>query len=270
MNIRLQTPIGRRLGAEETTKLQKMINASAERLKALGYSKPSVERRFQLDLWNIYERRSALCAYEQERARAIALKAFKDLVKPLHFVTVGHPHHRTELVCSPQSLSIDPTLRIWRKGVSALKKHGYGIRGFACFELQMCFPLNGRSFVEPHFHALVSGASMAAVKDAFKVATPVKPALRRRPTHVRGVDNIYEAISYLTKFRPTSRIQYRKSDGSYGWSHRRPCNVALDFWYQFYANRKISELLTSIGDELRVLRQPLTLELAPSPIRFTK
>lgn len=231
-------------------------------LQEAGVSGEDAHAALQHDAADAGERLSAACPYERKRARLIVEDQYGGLKGPCYKLTFGNPKLRTP---TPEFdlESTAPVSRHWRRGLNKLRGMGYEPRGFAVFELQECIPLEGERFVEPHFHAILWGVHEDDIRTAFRIHVPKWVHIRRRACQVKKVYDLAGAIDYVTKLRPTATIQYVRDDGGIGWRDRRAESPFETIWYRFMARHSIANMLSSVGDELRVLRMQRTCELAP-------
>jgi hypothetical protein len=249
------------------------IHAIDRKLRAAGLSQQEIANVLQLDLDDVYERKSAACPYERERAHNIAQKAFSDLPMPAGelgpwFITLGDPKLRLR----PRDIDkFDPkkVLRRWRSGLQKLNRLGLNVRGFAVVELQLCTPLKdgtgdgSRSFYEPHLHAVIYGATETQVRAAFKVRTDPTIKVRKRALKVQPVTDLIGLISYLTKLKPERKQQYVPTgETAKRWHRSRFPTKRLPSWYSVMSRYRVSEVLTATGDLLGDLRLAGIAELA--------
>ncbi|MBU1212310.1 MAG: hypothetical protein KJ587_13690 [Alphaproteobacteria bacterium] len=266
-----------RLKPAETSELVQAMGKAKRELLALGIEESLVNANIQNDIDDVYERKSVKCAYEQDRFRRILWRTYGEEAEDISWVTYGNPCYREP---AGKVLRVRPAnvLRHFSDLGTILRVQGYSPRGCAIFEHNVILALDEDPWVEPHYHGLVFGVPVEVVREAGRVNVPGAVTARRRPFHaavVKTADDLANCIDYLTKFRPVGHPQYRDESGNLptGKERRLPKEIQRPL-EEFLLLRPISSLLTSLRDELRPARLPLTMEMMParfgmpnSPIR---
>lgn len=205
----------------------------------------------QNDINGVFERRSAACAYEQERARKIVLAVGERSLanaKAL-FVTLGNPRCRLP-IGALKTLKLRRVFRKWKKLLSDLRMQGWQVRSVAVVEVHLVKPLDGDPYWEPHVHGILVGAPGDAVRALSRVRPDASCSGRKRHCHVKAVSNLAGALSYATKFRPQSSHPYTTDKGTF-WADNDLRGEPLAEWTKWMALYKVADLLTYRGIDLR-------------------
>ncbi len=216
----------------------------------------------QLDLGDVYERRSAACPYEQERLRRI-LNALLPVRDDWLMLSVGtlrrYAEGQLSSVC-PRSV-----LRKWRSGCERLVEGGYDPVGFALLEVHLVRPLEGPPVWEPHFHALLAAAPQEAVRAAFAVRPRADSALRNRPVHVQPLtpSDVRTRLRYMLKFQPRETRALENSPRGV-WASRLLWGARREEWLAWMSLWGIGDLLSVRGLDTQCVRRAQCCEMAPS------
>lgn len=217
----------------------------------------------QNDINGVFERRSAACAYEQERARQILLDVGEsDLAdsKAL-FVTLGNPRCRLPLGAL-KTLKLRRVLRKWEKLCADLSKQGWRVKAVAVVEVHLVKPLDGPPYWEPHIHGILVGAPGDAVRALCRVRPDASSSSgRRRYSQVKPVTHLAGALSYATKFRPQSTHPYTTDNGT-SWADNDLRGETLAEWTSWMAQHTLADLLTYRGIDLRQIGLASASEMA--------
>jgi hypothetical protein len=260
-----------------TTQADELATETARVSSALareGYTPAEIDRLLQVDLYDMYERRSAIDPYEQLRAELIIRRAFPDIDMPAGLgpwtVTVGDPKLRLR----PRDLhKFDPykVLRRWNLGIAKLRELNLDIRGYAVVELGLTRPLErpgsdeARFVYEPHFHGTIWGATREQIVAAFKVRKSPSVSVRKRPVKVQPVYDLNGLLNYHSKFSPRYKVQYLHvsdtGETALRWRTSRIPEERKAEWYAVMSHYRVDQLLSATGDLLRDLRLAQVAEL---------
>src|SRR5690606_21117346 len=124
----------------------------------------------QSDVNDVFERRSAACAYEQERARRI-IRHICEISFPRAgglFISMGNPRCRSPLGALG-AVDLRSIFRKWQSICAELAKDGWAVKAFAIAEIHLARPCDGPPFWEPHLHGILAGAPAEAVNDKCRI-----------------------------------------------------------------------------------------------------
>lgn len=256
------------LTQDEVEALRRVLTKTLDILVLSGMNRRKARQRLQTYIYDIFERRSAACPYEQLRARSFLVN-HPTLSGDLWFhVTGGNSNLRVPL---NQIRKVRPgqTLRKVRRALSALNRKGLKVEAVYVFELVVVRYLDGREELEPHFHVLIRGATADQLKAAFAFRKVAKVEGRRRALHVEPVHHLPGLLGYLTKFKAQSRVEYLKvidGEAKKRWRANDLRGSALAEWTRFMSRYEIADLLKFHSIDGRDLRLAGRAELSsPRP-----
>jgi hypothetical protein len=254
----------RTLTRADSSRLVKDIKRVDAILRKTGFRQAYINTCLQTDLCNVCMRKSIACPYEVLRAQHWCLVNLPPVFgsgDDLISVTLGSPKERPAI---GELADYDPAnlFRKFRNGIASLKQLGTNdILAFFVFELQLCRPLEGDLFYEPHLHAIIKGSTSERIKKALKVRSVGASKCRNRPLHTKVITDLEGMIGYCTKLYPKMQVQYQ-TDSHLRWRENRVPAEFLPEWYTYMARLSAGDVLKFIGINGRDLNRPLTDELS--------
>lgn len=252
------------LTRNEVEALLRALTKTLDMLLLSGLKLRKARKRLQTYIYDIFERRSAACPYEQLRAHWVVLSLPDLSGLDWWHVTGGNSKQRVGL---SEFKTVDPsrTLRKVRRALASLRQKGLKIEAVFVFELVVVRYLDGREELEPHFHAVVRGASEEQLKAAFAFRKDSKVQGRKRPLHVEPVYDLPTLLAYLTKFAPQVRVEYVDGNST-NWNTNDLRGEALAEWTRFMSRFRVADLLKFHGIDGKDLRLAGRAELSlPRP-----
>ena len=251
------------LGPDDVKEMARLQRRAVRSLVSPGWSGSEISRALQSDVSDVYERKSAACAYEQERVRRIVSELLPSDCGEWYLVTAGNPRQRIE-IGQLSTFDLSPLRRQFRSACERLAAMGYSPIGLAVIEVHVCAPLNGERFWEPHFHALICGVPPDDLKAAFRVRPVAQSTFRNRLTKVQPVTDFPGILGYVLKFKPEDTHEYLDVDGSSNWAPNDLRGSELDDWVAWMAGHGAAQLLTGTGMHMHSVSRALSRELATS------
>lgn len=259
----MRSPNAFQLTDREAQALVRSRSRVMANLQAAGIRKGELAGLVQLDFQDVFERKSAACPYEQLRARRLvscAINSASWSSQPAVFLTLGSPRERVPI---DRLVDVDfrKLKRKWRRGIRILRSKNPKLKGFCVFEVQVCKPVVGDMFQEPHLHAVLWGAPRLEVFAAFQVQVPKGETLRRRATHTDMVDDLSGAVGYCLKFSPKMMVQY-EGERAKPWQENHQPVEHEAHWHAHYARFRIADFLSFAGFAIPDLNRPNSAEMA--------
>jgi len=253
------------LTQHEVDALLRALNKTLDMLALSGLKKRKARNRVQTDPYDVWERRSAACPYEQLRARLYMLRHPAFTGDGWYHVTGGNSKLRVPLA-EIQDVRPEATFGKVRRALLALRRSGLEVEAVYVFELVAVRYIDGREELEPHFHVLIRGATPDQLKAAFAFRKSAGIVGRKRALNVIAVYDLAGLLDYLTKFEAHVRVQYVDGNST-NWKTNSLRGSELVEWTRFMSKFSVADLLKFRGIDGKDLRLAGRAELSlPRPM----